>query len=172
MRAIWIAWAMVIVGAVPLRAAAEKPGQFDWDRWRELPVQNGGRYKPLDTAAWEMLRLISNRSSFTDPESGQKLDPTVLYLSMLFEWQGWNHTNRDQLLFLVDWRPQYARLHRADKWDQAPLLRIDWLELRTALGLEKDQEYISPAALNKCLFEDSQTARTYTITKGAAAIES
>jgi cytochrome c-type biogenesis protein CcsB len=148
---------VLLAGAAPLRAA-ENQGAFNWKAWRDVPVQNGGRYKPLDTLSRETLRLISNRSSFVDPETGAALEPTALCLTMLFEWQGWQHPERERLLTLMDWRSQYFHLHQPDKWDEAPLLRIDYLELRAVLGLEKDQQYVSPLALSKAWLEDPQTA--------------
>jgi cytochrome c-type biogenesis protein CcsB len=151
--------AVAVACAAPLRAPADGTPTFDWSRWRELPVQNGGRHKPLDTLGWETLRLLGNRSTLIDPETGQKLDGTALYLSMLFDWQGWTHEGRGQLLLVNDWRPYYFHLHKPDKWDQAPLLRVDYLELRAKLGLDSDQAYISPAALAKAAVEEPRTAR-------------
>ena len=43
----------------------------------------------------------------------------------------------------------YFQRHRPDRWDQAPLLRVDFLALREALGLSKDEKYISPLALSQ-----------------------
>ena len=54
---------------------AEEVTVFQWDQWRHLPVQEGGRYKPLDTLAWETMRGLCNRSRIADPETGQKLNP-------------------------------------------------------------------------------------------------
>lgn len=156
-RTIYATLVILVMGAGQLLAASEDPVCFDGTPWRALPVQNGGRRKPLDTLAWETLRLLGNRSSFTDPETGASLDPTSLYLSMLFEWQGWSHPDRDQLLLLADWRPLYYRLHKPDKWDQAPLLRVDDLEFRSFLDLDRDQKYISPLALSKTMAEDPRT---------------
>jgi cytochrome c-type biogenesis protein CcsB len=153
MRVIFAA-AIVLMGASAMPAGSESHSCFDWSRWRDLPVQNGGRQKPLDTLGWEVLRLLANRSSFADPETKEKLDGAALYLSMLFDWQGWNHPERDRLLLQTDWRPQYFHLHEADKWDQAPLLRIDYLELKARLGLEPDEQFVSPAALYKTLVDD------------------
>ncbi len=157
MRFVVAAFVGLVTSSLP--ALGSDPRGFDWNRWRDIPVQNGGRQKPLDTLAWEMLRLVSNRSSYVDPETNQKLDATALYLTLFFEWQGWDHPDRDQLLLLLDWRPQYFHLHKPDRWDEAPLLRIDFLELRTLLNLDKDQQYISPVALSKCVVEEPQTGR-------------
>jgi cytochrome c-type biogenesis protein CcsB len=148
---------LVLAGSTPLQAAGNQ-GDFDWKVWQNIPVQNGGRYKPLDTLTRETLRLIGNRSSFPDPETGAVLDPTALCLTMLFEWQGWNHPEREKLLTVMDWRPMYFHLHQPDKWDEAPLLRVDYLELRSLLGMEKSQQHISPLALSRARIEDPQTA--------------
>lgn len=134
-------------------------GRFDWDQWRDLPVQNGGRHKPLDTLGRETLRYVANRSSCEDPETGERLDPTAVYLMMLFDWQGWDHDRRDQLLLSADWRPHYAYLHAGDKWDYAPFLVVDFLELRGLLGLGKDQKYVSPAVLAGLKVTDPKTGK-------------
>ena len=153
---------------------------------------DGGRQKPLDTLAWETLRLVSNRSASADPETGHMLEPTAFYLSMLFDWPGWDDKNTRLLLgydalaknclatqLIVcagppltklswcpeylwakpgdDWRQQYARLHASDKWDQAPLLRVDYLQLKTMLGLKTDEQHLSPATLTTTLVKDPRT---------------
>ncbi len=50
---------------------------FDWDLWRALPVQNGGRQKPLDSLARETLRAITQSGSLTDPGTTRQWDPTA-----------------------------------------------------------------------------------------------
>src|SRR3990172_9474869 len=85
--AVLIGW--IAVGATAF-AQPESRESLDWRPWRYLPVQEGGRYKPLDTLAWETLRTLSNRGRFIDPQSEQDLDPTAVYLAMLFDWQGWD----------------------------------------------------------------------------------
>ena len=132
---------------------------FDWEVWRALPVQNGGRQKPLDTLGRETLRSIANRSDLADPDTHNRLDSTALYLTMLFEWRGWEHPDQAQLELVVDWRPLYFHLHQADKWDRTPLLRIDFLPLRTALGLDSGHNYVSPLRLNTARIEDRRTRR-------------
>ena len=158
MRFFIIALAMMGATTASLQAAEEQ-AVFDWNRWSNLPVLNGGRPKPLDTLAWETLRLISNQVSFTDPETHENLNATALYLSMLFDWQGWDHPERDRLLMSSDWRPYYYLLHQPDKWDEAPLLRVDNLELRSTLGLEKDQKYVSPVALSETVIVDPRDGK-------------
>lgn len=118
--------------------------QLNWAPWRELPVQNGGRRKPLDTLARETLRSIAIRGSHAEQNAGRSRDPVELYVTLLFQWRGWDHPQREQLQRLTDWRPMYGHLHSADAWDQAPLLEIEHSPLRAALGLPKDQNRVSP----------------------------
>jgi cytochrome c-type biogenesis protein CcsB len=149
---------LFLLGLAVASAAFAQEG-FNWDLWRTLPVQDGGRQKPLDTLARETLRAIASRSTLPDPTTRKKLDPTALYLRLLFEWQGWEHSDKDQLAGLIDWRPLYFHLQQADKWDQAPLLHVDFPPLRSALGLEKDINYISPHQLTTSQIEDRRTER-------------
>ena len=73
--------------------AASSPGQqFDWNAWRSLPVQDGGRQKPLDSLAWETWRLLGNRVSFTDPETHRPLDATAFYLATMLDSPAWDKT--------------------------------------------------------------------------------
>jgi cytochrome c-type biogenesis protein CcsB len=106
------------------------------------------------------LRAISNRSSVADPETGEKLDPTTLWLRLLLEWQGWEHPDRARLLLLTSWTGDYFHLHQADRWDRAPLIRVDFLQLREALGLEADEAYISAERLSKTQIDDPRSERT------------
>ncbi len=122
---------------------------FNWDQWRSLPVQAGGRQKPLDTLAWETFRTLSNAAGWTDPESGQWLNAPTLYLVLLFDWQGWDRPANPPTGDGSHAPTGYFQLHRPDRWDQAPLLRVDFLALREALGLSKDEKFISPVALSQ-----------------------
>lgn len=160
----------LLVAAAPAFAGEKGHAQIDWNHWRAIPVQNGGRYKPLDTVAREMLRLVSNRASFVDPDTNQKLDATALYLAMLFEWQGWHHADRETLLLQTDWRPYYFHLHKADKWDRAPLLRVDFLELRSLLNLDPEDKYVSPAILSAALVQEPGAGRKLPFTAWAEEI--
>ncbi len=132
----------------PSSWAAEQQDAFHWDAWRSLPVLEGGRYKPFDTLAWETTRTLSNRAKITDPDSGQKLSPHTFYLAMLFEWPGWGQPLHPLVGSNMGWRADYYRMYAADKWDRAPLLRVDFLALRHALGLPADQKYVSPLELS------------------------
>lgn len=59
------------VSGIEARSASERT-DFDWAVWRSLPVQDGGRQKPLDSLAWETWRLLGNRVSFTDPHRARR----------------------------------------------------------------------------------------------------
>ena len=122
---------------------------FNWDQWRYLPVQDGGRQKPLDTLAWETFRTLSNQTGLADPESGQWLNAPTLYLVLLFDWQGWDRLASPNAGDNSHAPTGYFQLHRPDRWDQTPLLRVDFLALREALGLSKDEKFISPLALSQ-----------------------
>lgn len=129
--------------------SADEPPAFDWTTWRQLPVQEGGRHKPLDTLAWETLRTLCNRASFADPETHQQLDATALYLVLLFDWQGWDRPPQPQALSGTGGRTTYFQQHPPDKWDKAPLLSVDFLPLRQALGMAPGRKDISPFDLSR-----------------------
>jgi cytochrome c-type biogenesis protein CcsB len=147
-----------LLGLVIISTSSANDG-FDWNLWRSLPVHNGGRQQPLDTLARETLRTIANRGSLADPVTKQRADPTALYLSLLFDWRGWEHPDRGHLELVTDWHPLYFHLHEPDKWDHAPLLRIDSPALRSALGLKKDENCITPHQLANTNLEDRRTER-------------
>jgi len=152
MRLIICTTIILLSGSVS--AFADDSADFNWDAWRYLPVQDGGRYKPFDTLAWETARLLGNRTAVADPESSDKLNSVALYLTMLFQWEGQSNPSPHMPPTL-----DYFQSHQPDKWDEAQLLRIDFLELRKALGLPEDQKYISPLKLSKSAFHDAQTGQ-------------
>jgi cytochrome c-type biogenesis protein CcsB len=137
----------VIIAMFASAAPAVSSEPFNWGPWRELPVQHGGRWKPLDTAARETLLAIANQSSFPAPPAHHDLDPIGLYLTMLFEWRGWEHPQSRQLRVLSDWRPIYSPLQAPDEWDTAPLFRIDDAQWQSALGVGGGQACLSPSRL-------------------------
>lgn len=123
--------------------------EFDWDQWRGLPVQEGGRHKPLDTLARETVRILCNQAGVENPQTGQMLDPTAFYLITLFEWQGWNQLPAPHGTLGTLGRAAYFQLHEPDKWDGASVLRIGFVELRQRLGLAANRKYISPLELSR-----------------------
>lgn len=136
-------------------ALAQSPPDFDWSLWRHMPVQDGGRYKPLDSLAWETLRLLCNRGSFPDPETGQRLEPTAWYVTMVLESLELGRSPHASLM------GQSASSQQGpDKWDRAPLLRVDDLRLREALGMAADQKYISPTEVAEAQITDPKTGRS------------
>lgn len=133
---------------------------INWQIWQSQPVQNGGLQKPLDTLAWETLLLTSNLTSVVDSETGQQLNPTALYLTMFFEWTGWDHERKDSLLLSKDWGSQYFFLHQADRWDKTPLLRVDFPELKQMIGMPEHVTYVAPAILATASIVDPRTQRS------------
>jgi len=147
-----VAWLVLTASAL---ADAQDRRAFDWNPWRRLPVQDGGRYKPLDTLAWETMRTIANRTSFVDPETGEKLDSVALYLTLLFQWQAEGQAADPH----SSTPTAYLLGHQADAWDRAPLMRVDNLALRNTLGLPPDQNYISPLELATAKLWEPKTGR-------------
>ena len=143
MRVPFTALIVLLTLGAPALADAQSGESFRWEPWRHLAVQDGGRQKPLDTLSWETLRTLCNRASFRDPETDQKLSSTALYLAMLFDWQGGDRPSNPRAA-MMNPRASYFARHHADKWDRAPLLRVDFLALRDALGMPADEKYISP----------------------------
>ncbi len=139
---------VLLWAAASLAWPADNPG-FDWDQWRYLPVQDGGRHKPLDTLAWETFRTLANETGLADPDSGQWLNAPTLYLVLLFDWQGWDRPAPPHAGEASRVPTGYFQRHRPDRWDQAPLLRVDFLALREALGLPEHDQFISPLALSQ-----------------------
>ncbi len=150
---------LVALLTVCLSAFAESPSRpdFNWGPWRSLPVLDGGRYKPLDTLARETLRTLSGRSTFTDPETGRTLNPTELYLDMLFEWQGWNLPPDPHRAAGMGTHAAYFATHKPDKWDRARLLRVDHAALREALGMAEGEKCIAPLELAEAEIREPHT---------------
>jgi cytochrome c-type biogenesis protein CcsB len=82
---------------------------------REIAVQDGGRYKPLDTFARETARGISGPRAF-GAESIQGLEPTRWLLSALAD---------------------------PERWRDAPIVRVSHAGLRDAVGLEHERDRYS-----------------------------
>ncbi|MCA9245458.1 MAG: cytochrome c biogenesis protein CcsA [Planctomycetales bacterium] len=153
----WISAAIytgLIIGATSAKAADRR---VDVQAWRPICVLSDGRFKPLDTFAQETLWRTSNSHGLRDPQSSVRLDATAAYLTMLFEWQGWDHSQRDRMLELKDWCPIYFQFHQADKWDKMPLLPIEDAQLRERLTLPAKELLVSAERLNKIQVYDTRT---------------
>ncbi len=140
-----------------LAGAPSDGAAINWQIWQRMPVQYGGRQMPLDTVAWETLLLTSNRTSVVDRDTSRQLNPTALYLTLLFDWTGWDHARRDSLLLSKDWGSQYFFLHQADKWDKTPLLRAEFRELKQMIGMPEHVKYVAPAILATASVIDPRT---------------
>src|SRR5690606_27305759 len=49
-------------------AGAQAEEKFNWDAWRSIVVQQGGRMKPLDTLAWESVLSVTTRCGSLKPD--------------------------------------------------------------------------------------------------------
>ena len=134
---------LALLGTTATAKAAE---EFDWTPWRSLPVQDHGRQKPLDSLAWETWRMIGNRSGWSDPQTNRNLDATALYLSVLLDWPGWEKPIASRPLPSPGMGacPAHVSSFPPDRWDQAPWIFVDSLELH-ALGHARGSKHIPPA---------------------------
>ncbi|MHB1037205.1 MAG: cytochrome c biogenesis protein [Pirellulales bacterium] len=156
----FIATLLLVLGlGTPAFAGGPRGDGMDWAAWRSLPVQDGGRRKPLDSLAWESLRMIGNKARFTDPETGGRLDSTAMYLSLLFDWNGWDKPADAQASKGAHGADGvgYFQNRQPDKWDSMPLILVDSLELHAALGMVAGEKYISAYDLNRAEIEDPKT---------------
>ena len=175
-RAIAASLAFICLGGSTFGASSSDQ-QFDWNAWRSLPVQDGGRQKPLDSLAWETWRLLGNRVSFTDPESKQSLDATAFYMATMLDSPTWDQKAAAQAVAVppghhAGQMPAKAGTASAagsctacaprggtDKWDAMPLLVVDSLALRKVLGMAPDQKYIAPQDLLQAKIESPKSQR-------------
>jgi len=97
-------------------ATAAFADDLDFSTLRYLVVYKDVRKKPLDTVAIETLQKISGKRAFVDPESGRKMEPMDVLLSMWLE-------TRD--------------------WSQTPVVLLTYQPLKEQLGLPVDQSLFS-----------------------------
>ncbi|MBN2580986.1 MAG: cytochrome c biogenesis protein CcsA [Pirellulales bacterium] len=124
---------------------------FDWAAWRGLPVQEGGRYKPLDTLARETVRTLCDRASFVDRRTGRKLTATEFYLTLLLTGKAESRPKSPA--------EDFFRIPKPDEWDKTPLLYVDSRPLRRSLGLPAGAKSITPWALSRTVFHDPASGR-------------
>jgi len=108
--------ALVILSAIALRADNVP---LDTDALATLAVQDHGRKKPFTTFAHEMLLALSGHATYALANAdGTKttLSPEQVVLDLWF---------------------------KPDGWDDKPLIMINFLELKTKLGLPADQKLFS-----------------------------
>ncbi|HEU5312637.1 MAG TPA: cytochrome c biogenesis protein CcsA [Candidatus Udaeobacter sp.] len=75
---------------------AANSGGLGFKQFGLLAIQDGGRRKPIDTFAREMLIRISGRSTYTD-KSGRKWQPNDFVLSALLDTRDW----KDEPMILI-----------------------------------------------------------------------
>src|SRR6266513_1732069 len=98
---------------------AANSGGLDFKQFGLLAIQDGGRRKPIDTFAREMLIRITGRSTYTD-KGGRRWQPNDFVLSALLD-------TRD--------------------WKNEPMILISSGQLIEQLGLDKTQRRFSFAQL-------------------------
>jgi cytochrome c-type biogenesis protein CcsB len=116
-----------ILVMLTLATAAFATDDLDFTALRYLAVQKDGRKKPLDTVALETIEKLTGKNAFVDPESGRKMEPMDVLLSMWFE-------TRD--------------------WTKAPVILVSYKPLRDELGLAADQKYFTYAQVATPQFQD------------------
>ncbi len=144
MRCLIVAWVAFLMLGPGTFAAGASEEAFDWAGWRDLPVLAEGRLKPLDTVARENLLMLRYRESFQDPDTDRKLNATAFYLGTLFDWRGWDSLSSGASNATLP--RHYDDRHEPDKWDRAPLFRVDGIQLRKALGIKG--MFVSPSVLS------------------------
>ena len=108
--------------------------------------------------------------SVVDPDTQKRLDPTALYVTMLLDWKGWEHPDRNHLRRSVQWQAFYFPLHEADRWDRLPLLRIENPILRSALDQQIDGNLATPQQLSEALVQDYRQNREVPFTVWAEGL--
>ncbi len=152
----------IVVGCGTAAAGDGTSGaeNIDWYSWATLPLLDAGRVKPLETYAAEELLITSRQSAIIDSASNQSLIPTALYLTLLFEWSGWDHPRKEQLLHSSDVATEYSFYHQADRWDKTPLLCLEYSGLKQMLGLPEHVEFVAPATLTTLSLIDPRTQKS------------
>ena len=115
-------------------AAVDAGAATPVDALRTLPVQDGGRVKPLDTFAREAARRVTGARAF-GAESVGGLEP-------------------------VEW--VVAMMARPEQWKDAQIVRVSHAGLRSAVGLPgtRDRYSFRELASHKPLLEAADAVRT------------
>lgn len=160
MRKIILAISIALITFGSAMADDSSGADFDWEMYRNLPVQERGRRKPLDTVARESVQQMFHSSGVADPETGRYLAPMALYLTMLFDWHGWAHPlppEPPEGGTLID---AYFQSHEADKWDRAAMFPVDSDELRKALNMAPGEICLSAMTLKDATVLDPRFGQT------------
>lgn len=89
-----------------------------------LPIQDGGRVKPYDTYAREVLALLTGRETYKAQAKGQVKGKTLKATDVVFSW-----------------------LLIPDEWEKSEFILIRHSGLREALKLETERLYYSPTEI-------------------------
>lgn len=110
----WVVVLVTLLAALLILKAllpAEIPGNLELDRMGRIPVQEGGRIKPIDTIARTSLMIVSGRQSYTGAE-GRRLQAMEWFAELVLD-------------------PQSAA--------QREVFRIDHPELVSLIGFSNDK---------------------------------
>ena len=113
---------LVVLSAVTFifMTTAGSPAKADaTDPLRFLPVQDGGRTKPLETLTRETLQLVYGRQTYRGPDGRARAALEIVMTWMLV--------------------PTY--------WDTQKIVEINHRGLKDSLNLDHEQKYFSPAEL-------------------------
>ncbi len=107
---------MTILVMLTVAGAAAFADDLDFTALKFLAVQKDGRKKPLDTVALETVEKLTGKKTFLDPESGRRMEPMDVLMSMWFETR---------------------------EWSKVPVILVNYKPLRDKLGLAADQKYFT-----------------------------
>ena len=89
----WLPWLAILSASLHLSSLARvpgpKPGTMDIEAFARLPVQDGGRIKPIDTVARVALTIINSRQKCIDNDD-KVIPPVRWYL----RWLVWSRGPR------------------------------------------------------------------------------
>jgi cytochrome c-type biogenesis protein CcsB len=119
--------------------------------WGLLAIQDGGRRKPVDTFAKEVLIRITGRSTYTD-NTGRKWRPNDFILSALIETRDWKNepivlVSSGQLVEMLGFDKTQRRFSFAQLTGSAELQRLA-TEARALKRAEKPLNRIQQEALS------------------------
>ncbi len=97
--AVMVALGLAYIGSALAPKAVDSP--YDLEGFARLPVVHGGRVKPMDSLARQMLLMISDRRTYADPDGGRQ--PAVKWmLEVMSATVGRSDTARNVRVFRID----------------------------------------------------------------------
>src|SRR6266566_4957884 len=130
---------------------AAHSGGLDFKQFGLLAIQDGGRRKPIDTFAREMLIRVTGRSTYTD-KTGRKWQPNDFVLSALLDTRDWKNEpmvliSSGQLIEQLGLDKAQRRFSFAQLTGSAELQRIA-SEARALKRAEKPLDRVQQEALS------------------------